>query len=91
MNHSINIDPDLNYCSTSEDCNYSDFNSVKALFNNSPIYLFCMQHFLSKLNYPDKNHHVVKGPDPLLVGHASSVIEEDNHILGKSLHPDTKK
>jgi polyphosphate kinase 2 len=53
--------------------------------------LACMQHFLSKLNYPDKNHHVVRGPDPLIVGHASSVIEEDNHILGKSLHPDTKK
>ncbi|WP_082865461.1 MULTISPECIES: polyphosphate kinase 2 [unclassified Oleiphilus] len=53
--------------------------------------LACMQHFLSKLDYPDKNHHVVRGADPLIVGQASSVIEEDSHILGKSLHPEAKK
>ncbi|RBW49240.1 polyphosphate kinase 2 [Marinobacter sp. F3R11] len=53
--------------------------------------LDCMQHFLSKLNYPDKDRHVVRGPNPLIVGSASTVIEEDNHILGKSLHPDVKR
>jgi polyphosphate kinase 2 len=53
--------------------------------------LACIQHFLSTLNYPDKNHHVVHAPDPLIVGQASSVIEEDSHILGKTLHPNNRK
>ena len=30
--------------------------------------LNCMQHFLASLPYPDKNEHVVRGPDPLIVG-----------------------
>lgn len=51
--------------------------------------LACLQHFLSCLDYPDKNHHVVDRPDPLIVGHAATVIEEDSHILGKTLHPNT--
>jgi polyphosphate kinase 2 len=44
--------------------------------------LNCMQHFLSKLDYPDKNHHVVHGPDPLIVGTPSQVIEKDRHLWG---------
>jgi polyphosphate kinase 2 len=52
--------------------------------------LNCMQHFLHSLPYPDKNTHVVKGPDPLIVGSASEVISQDQHILGKTLHPDDK-
>jgi len=48
--------------------------------------LNCMQHFLSKLSYPNKNTHVARGPDPLIVGHASRVIDKDEHILGASLH-----
>lgn len=28
----------------------------------------CMQHFLSSLDYPDKDDSVVTGPDPLIVG-----------------------
>ncbi len=44
--------------------------------------LNCMQHFLSHLDYPDKNTHVVHGPDPLIVGSPSQVIEKDSHLWG---------
>ena len=44
--------------------------------------LNCMQHFLSQLGYPDKNKHVVHGPDPLIVGTTSQVIEKDRHLWG---------
>ena len=44
--------------------------------------LNCMQHFLSQLDYPDKNEHVVHGPDPLIVGTPSQVIEKDSHLWG---------
>lgn len=46
-----------------------------------------MQHFLSALPYPNKDLHVVRGPDPLIVGCSSDVIGRSDHILGKSLHP----
>jgi len=49
--------------------------------------LNCMHHFLASLSYPNKNKHVVRGSDPLIVGNASSVIIQDEHILGKTLHP----
>lgn len=44
--------------------------------------LNCMQHFLSNLEYPDKDLNVVQGPDPLLVGIPSQVIEKDRHLWG---------
>ena len=44
--------------------------------------LNCMQHFLSELNYPDKDKHVVHGPDPLIVGSSEHVIEKDRHLWG---------
>jgi len=44
--------------------------------------LNCMQHFLAALKYPDKNEHVVHGPDPLIVGTPSQVIEKDRHLWG---------
>ena len=44
--------------------------------------LNCMQHFLSSLDYPDKNQHVVRGPDPLIVGTPSQVLEKDRHLWG---------
>jgi polyphosphate kinase 2 len=44
--------------------------------------LNCMQHFLSALDYPDKNQHVLHGPDPLIVGPSSQVIEKDSHLGG---------
>ena len=53
--------------------------------------LNCMQHFLSSLPYPDKNRHVVRGPDPLIVGNTEHVIGRNEHILGASLHPDLRR
>ncbi|MBT8099656.1 MAG: polyphosphate kinase 2 [Gammaproteobacteria bacterium] len=44
--------------------------------------LNCMQHFLEELDYPDKDLHVVHGPDPLIVGNPSQVIEKDRHLWG---------
>ena len=44
--------------------------------------LNCMQHFLSKLDYPDKDAEVLVGPDPLIVGQSSQVIEKDSHLWG---------
>ncbi|MDJ0941125.1 MAG: polyphosphate kinase 2 [Woeseiaceae bacterium] len=42
--------------------------------------LNCMQHFLAGLNYPDKDTHIVHGPDPLIVADSSQVIEKDSHL-----------
>lgn len=50
--------------------------------------LATMQHFLSRLQYPDKSVSVVKGPDPLIVGSSAHVLGKSEHIFGKSLHPD---
>ena len=44
--------------------------------------LNCMQHFLTRLDYPDKDKRVVNGPDPLIVGTPSLVIEKDRHLWG---------
>jgi len=44
--------------------------------------LNCMQHFLSELDYPAKNEHVLHGPDPLIVGSSSQVIAKDHHLWG---------
>ena len=44
--------------------------------------LNCMQHFLFQLDYPGKNDHVVRGPDPLIVGSSAQVIEKDRHLWG---------
>ena len=48
----------------------------------------CMQHFLSSLDYTGKDTHVVRPPDPLIVGVSEHVIGNSDHILGRSLHPD---
>ena len=42
--------------------------------------LACMQHFLSRLDYPDKDPRVVHGPDKLLVGNPGQVIEKDHYL-----------
>ncbi len=42
--------------------------------------LNCMQHFLASFEYPGKDHSVVHGPDPLIVGTPSQVIEKDSHL-----------
>lgn len=53
--------------------------------------LNCMQHFLSTLDYPNKNRRVVRGPDPLIVGSSAHVIGRDEHILGKTLPPEKRR
>ena len=53
--------------------------------------LNCMQHFLSSLPYPNKDHSVVRGPDPLIVGSGAHALGEAQHILGKSLNPEKKR
>ena len=50
-----------------------------------------MRHFLSSINYPDKDHDIARAPDPLIIGHASQLIHGSDHILGASLHPDHRK
>jgi len=52
--------------------------------------LNCMRHFLTTLPYPNKDRSVIHTPDPLIVGSSSHVIAYDEHILGKTLHPDQK-
>ena len=53
--------------------------------------LNCMRHFLSSLDYPDKDRKVVKAPDPLIVHQADRVVHAADHILATSLHPKTRK
>ncbi|MTH33832.1 polyphosphate kinase 2 [Paracoccus limosus] len=48
--------------------------------------LNCMRHFLSTLDYPDKDLSVLQPADPLIVGHASHVLHQSEHVLGSSLH-----
>jgi polyphosphate kinase 2 len=49
--------------------------------------LNAMQHFLSRLEYPRKDHGVVTGPDPLIVGSSAGFIGADARIIGKTMHP----
>jgi len=42
--------------------------------------LNCMRHFLSKLDYPDKDTGVVTSPDPLIVGSPSQVLDKDKRL-----------
>ncbi len=53
--------------------------------------LNCMRHFLASLDYPDRDDSIVRQPDPLIVGHASHVVNRADHILGTSLHPETRR
>ncbi|MCI2397863.1 polyphosphate kinase 2 [Aliiroseovarius subalbicans] len=50
-----------------------------------------MRHFLSTIDYPDKDETIAHAPDPLIIGHASQVIHGSDHILGASLHPDHRR
>ncbi len=45
----------------------------------------CMLHFLNSLPYPNKDTHVVRPSDPLIVGSATHVVGRDKHVLGASL------
>jgi len=44
--------------------------------------LNCMQNFLSRLDYPEKNHRVVSGSDPLIVGSPKPLLRADIHLDG---------
>jgi len=48
--------------------------------------LNCMKHFLSTLDYPEKDLSIASPPDPLLVGHASHMVEGGEHILKTTVH-----
>jgi len=50
-----------------------------------------MRHFLSTIDYPDKDESIATAPDPLIIGHASQVIHGSEHILGSALHPDHRR
>ncbi|MEJ6399361.1 polyphosphate kinase 2 [Yoonia sp. 208BN28-4] len=53
--------------------------------------LNCMKHFLSQLDYPDKDPAVAQAPDPKIVLQATHVVQNADHILAASLHPKTRK
>ena len=53
--------------------------------------LNCMQHFLSSLPYPGKDNHIVRGPDPLIVGSSDYVIGRQQQIVHKSIHPSLRR
>lgn len=42
--------------------------------------LNCMNDFLYRLDYPQKDHTVVIKPDPLIIGSASQVIDKNDHV-----------
>jgi polyphosphate kinase len=49
--------------------------------------LNCMKHFLSTLDYPNKDHDVVGTPDPLIVGRAQQVLGMGPDIYDAATHP----
>ena len=51
----------------------------------------CMKHFLSQLDYTGKDEHIVRTPDPLIVGSGAHVIGGSEHILGTSVHPEKRR
>ncbi|WP_254694264.1 polyphosphate kinase 2 [Sulfitobacter sp. SK012] len=53
--------------------------------------LNCMRHFLSSIDYPNKDTSIVKTPDPKIVGQANTVVEKSEHIIASSLHPQTRR
>lgn len=53
--------------------------------------LNAMRHFLSTLDYPEKDWAVIGVPDPLIVGRASQVITGAGHILQSATHPAVRR
>ncbi len=49
--------------------------------------LNCMRHFLSTIDYPNKDHAVVTTPDPLIVGRATQVLGMGPAIYDAATHP----
>lgn len=50
-----------------------------------------MRHFLSSLDYPNKDQSIIGAVDPLIVGAASHVIHRSEGILGASMHPQHRR
>ena len=53
--------------------------------------LNCMKHFLSQLDYPDKDDTVALPPDPKIVMQANHAVHMSDHILAQSLHPKSRQ
>jgi polyphosphate kinase 2 (PPK2 family) len=58
--------------------------------------LNAMQVVLGAVDYPGKDHHVIHGPDPLIVGSTAAVLGLDKtgfdrSILDRSVHPGMKR
>ncbi len=53
--------------------------------------LNCMRHFLSTLDYPEKDLSALRPPDPLIVGHADQVIGRTGRIFQAATHPDWRR
>ena len=53
--------------------------------------LTCMRHFLSQLDYPEKDASVALPPDPKIYHQAEALLQQSQHILSTSLHPDQRK
>ena len=49
--------------------------------------LNCMRHFLSTLDYPNKDAEVIGPPDPLIVGRAQQVLGMGPDIYDAATHP----
>ena len=50
-----------------------------------------MRHFLSTLDYPDKDQTVIQPVDPLIVGRVSQVLDKNGHIYDTATHPQTRR
>lgn len=53
--------------------------------------LECMRHFLGLFDYPDKDPKIAVDFDPRIVGEASHIVHQSQHILASSLHPATRR
>ncbi|MEP1767946.1 MAG: polyphosphate kinase 2 [Sulfitobacter sp.] len=53
--------------------------------------LTCMRHFLSQLDYPEKDPEVAQAPDPKIFHQAEALLQNNDHILSSSLHPKNRK
>ena len=53
--------------------------------------LNCMRHFLSSLDYPEKDREIASPPDELIVGQASHVLHQSDYILARSQHPNQRR
>jgi polyphosphate kinase 2 len=49
--------------------------------------LACMRHFLSTLDYPDRDPDVAGPPDPLIVHNAAHVVHRADGLLAAATHP----